>query len=167
MSRLSVVKQTLLTALLIISVAYSCTETSAPTPQKQKPEDVHLGEMMGQLHYYTVKLGLAVQHRNEPLAMFYMNEVNETFEDIKSKEIVQGTLKISDMFNELLSTSKDSLEMAIAKRDTANLERRYHALITSCNNCHRETNHAFIVIEEPHVEYNGQNFGVLMSPYSE
>jgi len=153
-------------AWIVISFIQSC-QTSSTTPETSQTQDTHLGELMGQMQYYVVKLGLALQHQNQPLASFYMNEVNETYDNIVNKKIKLNEMNISDMIRQLLNNSKQRLEQTIAGNDTANFAGNYHALITSCNNCHRETNHAFIIIEEPRGDFNGQNFGVQRSPYSE
>src|SRR4051812_24766364 len=88
---------------------------SCQSSQKQKEEseqtvDTHLGELMGQMQYYTVKLGLALEHHNQPLAAFYINEVNETYQDIVDKKITHESYKVSDMIQQILSTSKERLE---------------------------------------------------------
>ena len=152
-------------ALSAMAISQSCQ--SPVKPQEPVQMDTHLGELMGQMQYYMVKLGLSLQHQNQPLAAFYMNEVNEAYQDIVDKKITHGTFNVSEMIQQLLSSSKDRMEKAIAKNDTAHFEDSYRALVSSCNNCHRETNHAFIVIQEPTQSFNGQNFGVQISPYSE
>lgn len=150
-----------------ISVFESCQTSPAINQAASLRPDTHLGELMGQMQYYTVKLGLSLQHKNQPLASFYMNEVNQTYQDIVDKKITNGTFNVSDMIQQLLSSSKDRMEKAITKNDTAHFEDSYRLLVNSCNNCHRETNHGFIVIQEPNEPFNGQNFGVQISPYSE
>jgi len=159
----------ILFAIIITALSFSesCQTSPATNQAASRLPDTHLGELMGQMQYYTVKLGLSLQYKNQPLASFYMNEVNETYQDIVDKKITNGTFNISDMIQQLLSSSKDRMEKVIAKNDTANFEDSYRALVNSCNNCHRETNHAFIVTQEPSEPFNGQNFGVQISPYSE
>ena len=141
-------------------------KTDKPTNGRSMP-DTHLGELMGHLQYNVLKLGLSLQHRNQRLADFYMHEVNESYIDIASKRIIDGNLDISSLIAQILGPSKDRLAAVISKNDTAQFIPAYHAMIGSCNNCHMETNHNYIVIEEPHLEYNGQNFGQLRNLYSE
>lgn len=150
-------KLSALCAIVIIffTIFQSCQPSSK---QVAAPADTHLGEMMGQMQYYVVKLGLALQHRNQPLASFYMNEVNETYQDIVDKNIMLDSLDISKMIQEILAPAKNQLSQTIQQNDTADFLSGYHAMIMKCNNCHHETNHQFIVIEEPHEDFNGQNF---------
>lgn len=159
----SIITSFLCTASIMGASVTSCKQSQAPGPSEAIPEVPHLGEMMGQLQYYNLKLGLAVHHRNQALAKFYVKEVNETIDDIRSKQIVEGTMNMTEMFDRLLKTSIDSMDGAIAEYDTAVFTNRYQAIIVSCNNCHRETDHEFIVIEEPREEYNGQSFALLHS----
>jgi hypothetical protein len=122
---------------------------------------------MGQMQYYFVKLGLALQHRNNRLANFYVGEWNEAYEDIASKNIIDSGIDISSMITQILGPEIRELDTVVATNDTARFDAAYHAVIASCNNCHIETNHDFIIIEEPHGDFNGQNFGSLHSEFSE
>src|SRR5262249_28045424 len=118
------------------------------------------------MQYEFLKLGIALQHRNQPLALFYMHEVNEAYDDIVNANATQDQINISEKITQIYPT-KRRLESTIAADDTANFISAYHALVVSCNNCHMETNHSYIVIEEPHENYNGQNFDMQHSLYSE
>ncbi|HYV90411.1 MAG TPA: hypothetical protein VE978_01450 [Chitinophagales bacterium] len=118
-------------------------------------QDTNLGKMMGQMQYYFVKLGLALQHRNQRLANFYLNEVSEVYDDIASKNITSNGRNISLLITQILQSKKSDLKTVIAANDTSQFDAAYHAVITSCNNCHMETNHDFIIIEEPSGNFNG------------
>lgn len=157
-------------AVIILFLIENCSQSSStemkPKGAQRTPES-HLGEMMGQMQYYFVKLGLALQHRNSTLANFYVGEWNEVYEDIVSKNITDNGINISSMITQILGPRIKELGNTVAKKDTAQFDATYHAVIASCNNCHMETNHDFIVIEEPHSDFNGQNFGGLHSEFSE
>jgi hypothetical protein len=147
----------------------NCSEdTSNNKPVVAAPiQDTHIGELMGRMQYNFVKLGLALQHRNQRLANFYIDEVNEVYDDIASKNITNNGKDISLLITQILKSKKDNLKTVIAANDTAQFDAAYHAVVVSCNNCHLETNHDFIVIEEPHGDFNGQDFGSQHSEFSE
>jgi len=144
----------------------NCSQRSSTKPEEAKPNDTPLGELMGHMQYDFIKLGLALQHGNRRLANFYMHEVNEVYGDIVAKKIMDGQIDISQKISQILPT-KSRLEEVIETNDTANFLSAYHSMVVSCNNCHMETNHAFIIIEEPQENFNGQNFGVQHPLYSE
>ena len=147
----------------IVCFAYSCAgdEQSAATNESTKiftAAEVHLGEHMRDIQYYTLKLGLSLQHRNQPLANFYVHEVDEAYEELADKKIEDDGIDISALLNELLDPKLKQLQLVIEKKDTEQFIPAYQALIQTCNSCHREAKHEFIVIEMPQQDYNGQSF---------
>lgn len=159
-------------ASVIIFITETCTQPSSSkkeinTDTSIAMQDTHLGELMGHMQYNFLKLGLAIQHRNQPLAIFYMHEVNEAYGAIVSQNIKDGTLDVSLLASQILAPAKQRLEDAIVKNDTTQFTSAYHSVVMACNNCHIETNHSFIEIEEPRSDFNGQNFGIQHSLYSE
>jgi hypothetical protein len=157
-------------AVVVLFLIENCSPSSPAEMKSNEAEsapEAHLGEMMGQMQYYFVKLGLALQHRNKTLANFYAGEWNEVYEDIASKNITDKGINISSMITQILGPRIKELNNTVARNDTTQFDAAYHAVIASCNNCHIETNHDFIVIEEPHGDFIGQNFGALHSEFSE
>ncbi len=150
---------TLAVAISVLNIGISCT--NAPEKKVAKSlsaSEAHLGEHMGQMQYYVVKLGLALQHKNQPLANFYAGEVNETYEEMRSLNIVDDSIPISRLLNQLLSPVLQNVTSVISQNDTAQFLSQYQALIETCNSCHKETGRPFIVVQAPHEEYNGQDF---------
>jgi len=157
-------------SLIIFPLFENCSQNSSSenkSTESALPQDTHLGEMMGQMQYYFIKLGLALQHRNYPLANFYVGEWNEAYEGIASKNITDNGMNISSLITQILGPRIKEMENVVAKNDTAQFDVTYRAAIASCNDCHTETQHDFIVIEEPHGDFNGQNFDALHSTFSE
>lgn len=152
-----------LMCLLVIDLLMNaCTggqkQASIVENEPTQPADTHLGEHMRDIQYYTLKLGLAMQNKNAPLANFYLHEVNEAYEDLDEKNIINDGLDISGLLQELLLPALKMVDTVIVQNDTAQFVPVYHALLEKCNSCHRETKHEFIVIEMPSQSYNGQDF---------
>src|SRR5258706_16070035 len=72
-----------------------------PSAEKPSMQDTHLGELMGHMQYEFIKLGLALQHHNQALANFYMHEVNEAYDDIVSKNVMDGPVNISQKITQI------------------------------------------------------------------
>jgi len=120
--------------------------------------EVHLGEHMRDIQYYTLKLGLSLQYGNQPLTNFYIDEVMEAYEEIVVIKIEDEGIDISALLNQLLEPQLQQLKTVIEQNDTGQFIHSYQMLIQTCNTCHNNTKHEFIKIEVPKQDYNGQNF---------
>lgn len=151
---------------VIVGIAgfeYSCTNDQQTKIADESTKtltaaDVHLGAHMRDIQYNTLKLGISLQHQNQPLASFYVHEVEEAYAELADKKIEEEGIDISTLLNQLLDPKLKELQSVIEKNDTAQFITAYQTLIQTCNSCHREAKHAFIVIEMPKQDYNGQNF---------
>src|SRR4030095_17842 len=130
----------LLAAFLII---YSCTNDRQSNGENAtsgtiSASEAHLGEHMRDLQYYTLKLGLSLQHHNQPLAAFYIGEVKEAYDDIADKKIEDEGIHITALIQQLLKPQLKEMQSVIEKNDSAAFLPSYHMLIQTCNNCHHD-----------------------------
>src|SRR5262245_45592205 len=119
-------------AVFTMIIFQGCSNsTDKISNQPTTVNDTHLGEMMGHMQYEFVKLGLAIQHGNQPLANFYMHEVNEAYDEIVAAKIIDNQINISEKITQIFPT-KRRLETVIASNDTASFRSAYHGMVVSC-----------------------------------
>lgn len=150
-------------AMAVGAMVISCTSQNEKEQSTQNQEaftaaDIHLGEHMRDIQYYTLKLGLSLQHKNGPLAQFYLDEVEEAYQELSDKSIVEEGIDISALLHQLLEPGLKAVDSVLLQNDTSRFIPVYHALIEKCNSCHREAKHEFIVIQMPEENFNGQDF---------
>lgn len=54
-----------------------CDQSGSQSDQRASHEEVELAEPMSRLQYYSQKLGFAIEAENQPLAQFYLHEMEE------------------------------------------------------------------------------------------
>ena len=104
-----------------------------------------LGEFMSGIQVHHVKLWFAGTNANWKLADFEVHEIMESLDDIKT---YASDRKETAMI-EIIDPALDSVNVAIAKQDTALFRSAYRSLTNSCNSCHQATDHGFNVITVP------------------
>lgn len=53
-------------------------------------EEVELAVLMGQMQYHSAKLGYAIAGKNPPLVQFYLHELEEVLEEVKTVDTYEG-----------------------------------------------------------------------------
>jgi len=114
--------------------------------------------MMGAMQRYLHKLDLAVRADNVELAAFYLHEVEEVAEEIVDEVPEYDGRPVSQLVESTLEPGLEALETAIENGDGMTTAMRQ--LIDACNNCHRATDHAYIVIERASSNPFNQDFSV-------
>jgi hypothetical protein len=117
-----------------------------------------LSPYMALLQHHTHKLGLALQAKNQPLASFYMEEVEETADIIQKKFPTYDKLAVGALMNAMLVPSIAPLEKSIKASSWAVSNASYTKLIDSCNACHTAAQHNFIKITVPTTNPFNQSF---------
>jgi len=122
-------------------------------------EEVHLGAIMGNMHYFLNKSAWAAKEKNVTLSKFYLHELEETVEDLIEKSVIENGVAI----NQMLRPLKDLIEQT--QKDASTPEALLQAvpvLIRNCNNCHVAHKKEFIVIKAPDQAPLGQEFKPLI-----
>ena len=131
-------------------------ETEMP-PIPRKDDDSHeygheeLAEYMMRLQWYANKLYFAAEAGNQPLAEFYLHEMEEVMEDVVKAGIIDEGIQVSEHMKAYgLSYAKNFLA-EVRSEGLANFTGTYEGLIANCNSCHTVTEHSYIKIITPTV----------------
>lgn len=122
------------------------------------PGGEELSPYMALLQHHTHKLGLALQARNQPLASFYMEEVEETAEIIQKKFPTYDKLAVGQLMNAMLVPSLGPLDKSLKASNWAISNASYTKMIDSCNACHTAAQHPYLKITAPTQNPFNQSF---------
>lgn len=146
-----------LPALLItISLIISCNQQNDNTKTMQETIDSlqkqlansykpGLGEFMSGIQLHHAKLWFAGQNQNWPLADFEVHEIQEALEDIQKFCSDRPEVKAIGMIDPAI----DSVNKAIQQKSSDLFKNSFMSLTTTCNNCHKATEHGFNVVTIP------------------
>lgn len=150
---------TLSIALVVIGGLFwnrsDAVRTSDAAAQEEEPE---LAEYMSSLHYYSQKLILAVANENEPLADFYLHEMEELAEEIEREVPEYEGHPIGELTRTMLVPPIEAVEEPLPGGDWERASAHLEELVQSCNSCHEATDHGFIQITAEPVEAFNQDF---------
>lgn len=144
-------------ALVCLSLLiFSCNSKANNTQQLQTQIDSlqkklnktykpGLGEFMSGIQVHHAKLWFAGQNENWKLADFELHEILEALDDIKSFNTDRPEIKSLKMIYAPL----DSLNKSVQEKNLSSFKSNFTLLTTTCNSCHRDTDHGFNVIKIP------------------
>lgn len=137
-------------AVAAISTALAVGAAAQSPPAKSPPPfRPGLGDLMTAfVQPRHTKLGLAGQARNWTYLAYEWGELDETFDLVEEQVPTFNKTAMKDLLAMIKGPMAD-LDAAIKARDGAKFEAAYAALTDGCNNCHRTTEHAMIVIQKP------------------
>lgn len=114
-----------------------------------------LGEFMSGIQVHHAKLWFAGQNENWQLADFELHEIMEALDDIKTFNTDRPEIKSLQMIYAPL----DSLNKSVQQKNLSAFKSNFALLTTTCNNCHRDTDHGFNVIRIPDTPpFSNQDF---------
>lgn len=152
--------------ICVIIFLSSCNEKSNNNQQLQARVDSlekklatiyrpGLGEFMSGIQVHHAKLWFAGQNENWQLADFELHEIMEALDDIKTFNTDRPEIKSLQMIYAPL----DSLNKSVQQKDPASFKSNFTLLTTTCNDCHRDTDHSFNVIKIPDTPpFSNQDF---------
>jgi hypothetical protein len=108
-------------------------------------DDIELVRYMGKLQYMAHKTALAIDARNQPLASFYVHEIEELIEYLEAVESYDD-YAIGSLVKSHLVSPFEALEDGVKAGDWEGASKRFDELVASCNSCHETTDHAYIRI---------------------
>lgn len=121
-----------------------CLGAAAPAAASGDDE-LGLVGWMGQLQYYTHKLGLAVGAQNRALQGYYVHEVEEVIEQIEEIEESAG-VRIGELVKAKLVPAFETLDAAVEIGDQVRISAAYDSMLGACNSCHHAANRPYIQI---------------------
>ena len=104
-----------------------------------------LGEFMTGIQLHHAKLWFAGQNQNWPLADFEIHEIQESLDDID--EFCKDRPEVKNIG--MLRPAIDSVTNSIQQKNLQLFEKSFSLLTTTCNNCHKATDHGFNVVTIP------------------
>jgi hypothetical protein len=115
------------------------------------------GEFMSSIQSHHAKLWFAGQNNNWKLADFEIHEIMEAIENIQQ---FQKERKESQLIS-MIQPALDSVNNAIAQKNTPHFISSYTLLTNTCNNCHKAANFEFNVVKIPEQQmFSNQDFKV-------
>lgn len=107
-------------------------------------EEPELARYMIRVQRWSHKVALSVRARNQPLADFYLHELEETVASIQSDVPSYEGYSIAKQTKQIFVPSLDALDAAVDAADWPVANARLREMAHSCNQCHRTTGHGFI-----------------------
>ncbi len=132
-------------ALLLVGCDVSAKAPAATTAARRAEPGPELSVFMGELQRHSAKLGYAIAERNQALADFYFEEVEETLARVEQIEVHDGQ-PIGKTAKTIMGPLLFDLEELLEGSDWNKNRLAYEALIDGCNRCHFATQHEFIAI---------------------
>jgi hypothetical protein len=148
-------RMALLTALALIGGAGTAVSQTAPsTPPGPPPTAVPVVMTMGDLMDTLVqprhlKLGLAGQAQNWPLASYALEQLRAAFANIVSAKPKFSGMPVGQLVDVALTAPLRAVETAIKQQDAKKFAAAYAQVSQGCNACHMELYHPYVVIKTP------------------
>lgn len=109
-------------------------------------DGVDLVKHMGTMQYMAHKAGLSIDARNQPLADFYVHEIEEIIEELETVQSFDGH-PIGELVESMLLPGFENLEGAVKSGDWEAATQRFDDMLSACNSCHETTAHAYVRIQ--------------------
>jgi len=142
--------------VLPLLLLVSCSDNSDKIAEMQsridslqlKVDDAYkpgLGEFMTNIQIHHAKLWFAGTNQNWKLAKFEIDEIKESFEDIKKYEQEREEIKTMP----IIFAPLDSVRLAIERKSLNKFKQSFNLLTNTCNTCHEAVEFPFNEIKIP------------------
>jgi hypothetical protein len=136
--------------VLIGAVAASFAQTAPAPPPSAVPVVMTMGDLMNTLvQPRHLKLGLAGQAQNWPLAQYALDQLRAAFANIVSAKPKFSGMPVGELVDVALGPPLKAVETAIKQQDAKKFATAYDQLSQGCNACHMELDHPYVVIKPP------------------
>jgi hypothetical protein len=96
--------------------------------------------------YLLHKLALSVDARNQPLAAFYAEELNEVLDEMGEQVLPYEGHDIAGLTRAMLTPAIRAVQEQLAAGAWADAAAGVEAVVAACNQCHVATDHGFIQV---------------------
>jgi hypothetical protein len=136
-----------LAAVTVVTLSLSACKQKPAEP----PYTPGLGEIMTFQQMRHVKLWLAGQNGNWPLAGYELDELNEGFDDVAMYHPTHkdAELPIPQLLDKMIKAPITQLGEAIKAQDQDRFAKAFDQLTEGCNGCHQATKFGFNVVTRP------------------
>ncbi len=151
-------------ALLVVSasvnvwMAVSLVRASSEARAHETPSGEELADYMAMVQRHAHKLGLSIESKNQPLAQFYAEELEETFEKIEATFPEYDGHPIARLVETVVDPVREPLEDALKAGDWNAAQGAYGRYLDACNGCHAAAGHPFVKIVAPSSNPFNQSF---------
>ena len=119
-----------------------------------------LSLLMGLLQLRQFKLSFAAEVENWDLAKYEVAQVRESLGAAARFYPEYENVPQAKLIYEVSNPALTAIDKAIAEKNRLVFKASFNDLTNSCNSCHRQTNHGFIVIRVPtRSPFSNQEFG--------
>jgi hypothetical protein len=124
--------------------------SAAAPPPSAVPVVMTMGDLMNTLvQPRHLKLGLAGQAQNWPLAKYALEQLRAAFANIVSAKPKFSGMPVGDLVDVALTPPLNAVDAAIKQQDPQKFAAAYDQLGQGCNACHMELDHPYVVIKTP------------------
>jgi hypothetical protein len=134
---------------------------AAAPPPSAVPVVMSMGDLMNTLvQPRHLKLGLAGQAQNWPLAKYALEQLRAAFANIVSAKPKFAGMPVADLVDLALTQPFNAIDAAIKQQDAQKFAAAYDQVNQGCNACHVELDHPYVVIKTPDASaFPDQDFG--------
>jgi len=123
---------------------------AAAPPASAVPVVMTMGDLMNTLvQPRHLKLGLAGQAQNWPLAKYALEQLRAALANIASAKPKFAGFPVGELVDLALTPPFNAVDAAIKQQDAQKFASAFAQVTEGCNACHMELNHAFVVIRTP------------------
>jgi hypothetical protein len=135
-------------ALLAGAGGAGFAQTAPAPPPSAVPVVMTMGDLMNTLvQPRHLKLGVAGQAQNWPLAKYALDQLRAAFANIVSVKPKFAGMPVGDLVDVALTPPLNAVETAIKQQDPQKFAAAYDQLSQGCNACHMELDHPYVVIK--------------------
>lgn len=119
--------------------------------------EYNLIEYMASFQYFGHKTYFSIQHKNKPLAEFYLHELEEVLEKVEEVDDFKG-YKVGDMSKNLLEPAFKAVDQAVDDGKWELASENFSKMIDACNTCHESVQRGYLHIKLPESNPYMQSF---------
>ena len=146
-------KKTAIILLIAVAVAIAVLNayqlSQINLNEREKPEKIELGDVMTKLQRHSNKLWFAGINENWELTAFYIEELEESFEELSGKDIEENGVNISLLSDQMGLGSIKPIENSVKSKNIDEFRKSYIQMVNQCNACHIATKYGFVIIKPP------------------
>ena len=123
---------------------------AAAPPPTAVPVVMTMGDLMDTLvQPRHLKLGLAGQAQNWPLAKYALEQLRAAFVNITAAKPKFSGMPVGELVDLAMTAPLNAVETAIKQQDAQKFASAYAQVNQGCNACHMELDHPYVVIKTP------------------